>query len=100
MFILLSIERVPRNDLKIVIVCKKKKKVLPAYCRKILLFSHVWGFVLDWSGESHELLQAKEVDTVNAQLNFGDALCCEVMLGTAAFISSSVPSLGPGTQAA
>lgn len=34
---------------------------------------------------SHELLQAKELDTVNAQLIFGVINCYEVMLATAAF---------------
>lgn len=51
--------------------------------------------MLDWSGESHELLQAKEVDTVNAQLNFGDARCCEVMLATSRLYIILSPQLGP-----
>lgn len=53
-----------------------------------------------WSGESHDSLQAKEADAANAQLNFDDIPCYEVMLATADFTSSPVPSSGPGTQAA
>lgn len=34
---------------------------------------------------SHELLQAKELDTVNAQPIFGAVNCCEAMLAIAAF---------------